>query len=81
MGITPFNLSIMFPQSCCYSVTDQLLVPFSQVYLPFYLEVSKSIITGVQWRALSHIKNGLTNFLNKTAVLNHLGLSAVLFRS
>ena len=35
--------------------------------LPFYLEVSKSILSEVQCGALTHLTNGLANFLNKTA--------------
>ena len=34
----------------------------TQEYLLFYLEVSKSIITGVQCGALTHLQNGLANF-------------------
>ena len=36
--------------------------------LTFYLEVSKSILREVQCCALTHLKNGLANVLNKTAV-------------
>ena len=35
--------------------------------LPFYLEVSKSIITALQCGAITHLRNGLANYLNKTA--------------
>ena len=35
--------------------------------LPFYLKVSKSIHRVPQRVALSHLTNGLANFLNKTA--------------
>ena len=40
-------------------------------YLPFYLEVSKSILSEVQKDAITHIRNGLANFLNKTADMLH----------
>ena len=35
--------------------------------LPFYLKVSKSILREVQCGALTHLRNGLANILNKTA--------------
>ena len=39
-------------------------------YLPFYLKVSKSIHRVAQRVPLSHLRNGLANFLNKTAELH-----------
>ena len=39
------------------------------IFLPFYLEVSKSILSELQKESITHLRNGLANFLNKTAVL------------
>ena len=45
--------------------------------LPFFRKPSKSIMSGAQCVAVTHQKNGLAIFLNKTAVLLHIGLSAL----
>ena len=55
-------------------ITAALMNPI-ETYLPFYLEVSKSILSEVHYLALTHLRNGLANVLNKTAVLYHLGVT------
>ena len=47
---------------------NSFLSTFSGVaaFLPFYLEVSESILSGERCVALTHLKDGLANLLNKT---------------
>ena len=70
-----FSFHFPFIPCCIFSggvffVLHFLHVAFSpptKIALPFYLKVSKSILCEVHCGALTHLKNGLANVLNKTA--------------